>query len=124
MNVKTLLADDSGTMRKIIIRSLNAVGITDITEAADGQEAITLFGQGQFDLVLTDWNMPNKTGLDVIEAIRAAGSKVPILMVTTEAEKRRVLDAIRAGVTDYLVKPFEADDLRAKLDNVLSGCSA
>ena len=122
MNVKTLLADDSGTMRKIVLRSLNAMGITDVTEAADGQEAIALFSLGQFDLVLTDWNMPHKTGLDVIEAIRATGSKVPILKITTEAEKRRVLDAIRAGVTDYLVKPFETDTLRAKIENVRAQC--
>jgi two-component system chemotaxis response regulator CheY len=113
-----LVADDSGTMRKIIIRSLNAVGIADVTEAGDGQEALAKFGESPFDLVLTDWNMPNKTGLEVIEGIRASGSKVPIVMITTEAEKRRVLDAIRAGVTDYLIKPFVPEALRAKIEQV------
>ncbi len=119
MSVKALVADDSGTMRKIIIRSLNAVGVTDITEAADGEEAVNRFNGGQFDLVLTDWNMPNKTGLEVIESIRGQGSQVPIIMITTEGEKRRVLDAIRAGVTDYMVKPFDNDTLRQKIQKVL-----
>jgi two-component system chemotaxis response regulator CheY len=120
MSAKVLVADDSGTMRKIIIRSLNAVGVTDVTEAADGAEALLKFAEEQFDLVLTDWNMPEKTGLEVIEGIRGQGSKVPIVMITTEAEQRRVLDAIRAGVSDYLVKPFQADQLREKIDKLVS----
>ena len=115
---RVLVADDSGTMRKIIIRSLNAVGIRDVTEACDGQDALDKFNVDSFDLVLTDWNMPNKTGLELIQGIRATGSRVPILMITTEAEKRRVMDAIQAGVTDYLVKPFDSDVLRAKLEKL------
>ncbi len=118
MSIKVLVADDSGTMRKIIIRSLNQVGVTDVTEAGDGVEALTKFGQGQFDLVLTDWNMPHKNGLEVIEGIRGQGSQVPIMMITTEGEKRCVLDAIRAGVTDYLVKPFDTAALRGKLEKL------
>jgi two-component system chemotaxis response regulator CheY len=115
MSTRCLVADDSSTMRKIILRSLNAVGVTEITEAGDGEEAIKAFSEGTFDLVLTDWNMPGKSGLEVIQAIRAVNTKVPILMVTTEAEKSRVLEAIQAGVSDYLVKPFTADTLREKL---------
>ncbi len=115
MATRCLVADDSSTMRKIILRSLNAVGVSDITEAADGEEAIKLFGEGDFNLVLTDWNMPGKSGLEVIQAIRQSNKDVPILMVTTEAEKSRVLEAIQAGVSDYLVKPFTADTLREKL---------
>lgn len=115
MSTRCLVADDSSTMRKIILRSLNAVGVTDITEAADGEEAIKAFGGGDFNLVLTDWNMPGKSGLEVIQAIRATNKDVPIIMVTTEAEKSRVLEAIQAGVSDYLVKPFTADTLREKL---------
>jgi len=116
MSTNVLVADDSGTMRKIIIRSLNAVGIQSVVEAADGEQAVALFRPGTFDLVLTDWNMPGKTGLQVIQAIRAQDAKVPIIMITTEAEKRRVLEAVQAGVTDYLVKPFTPDTLREKLD--------
>jgi two-component system chemotaxis response regulator CheY len=107
-------------MRKIILRSLAAVGVNEATEAADGAEAIALFKPGAFDLVLTDWNMPNKSGLEVVQAIRAQDPKVPIIMVTTEAEKGRVLQAIEAGVSDYLVKPFTADTLREKLQK--HGC--
>jgi len=118
---RVLVADDSSTMRKIILRSLDAVGVTDIVEAADGIEAIDKFGDGTYDLVLTDWNMPGKNGLEVIEAIRATNKTIPIIMVTTEAEKARVLQAIQAGVSDYLVKPFTADALKEKLEK--HGCA-
>ncbi len=113
---KVLVADDSGTMRKIIIRSLNAVGIQDVVEAVDGQEAFTKFQSEIFDLVLTDWNMPNKNGLDLVKDIRNEKSTVPVVMITTEGEKSRVLEAIQAGVSDYLLKPFTSDTLREKLD--------
>ena len=114
--MKVLVADDSSTMRKIIIRSLQATGITDITEASDGSEAVALFKPGEFDMVLTDWNMPGLSGLEVLQRIRTQDTKVPVIMVTTEAEKSRVLQAIQAGVTDYLVKPFTADTFREKLE--------
>jgi len=107
-------------MRKIILRSLNAVGVTDTAEAADGTEAVDMFKPGEFDMVLTDWNMPGKTGLEVIQEIRAVDAKIPIIMITTEAEKGRVMQAIQAGVSDYLVKPFTADTLREKLEK--HGC--
>ncbi len=121
MPAKVLVADDSSTMRKIIIRSLQAVGIPEATEAADGNEAVSMFKPGEFNLVLTDWNMPGKTGLEVVKEIRAQDAKVPIIMVTTEAEKGRVMQAIEAGVSDYLVKPFTADTLRQKLEK--HGCA-
>lgn len=115
MSKHVLVADDSSTMRKIILRSLQAVGVTSASEAADGLEAVSLFQNERFDLVITDWNMPNKSGLEVIREIRAISATIPIIMVTTEAEKSRVMDAIQAGVSDYLVKPFTADTLREKL---------
>jgi two-component system, chemotaxis family, chemotaxis protein CheY len=115
MNPSVLVADDSSTMRKIIIRSLQVIGVSSITEAKDGVEAVALFKQGGIDMVLTDWNMPGKTGLDVIREIRAQNTTVPIIMITTEAEKRRVLEAIQVGVSDYIIKPFEAEMLREKL---------
>ncbi len=119
---KVLVADDSRTMRKIIIRSLVAVGVdeNDVTQAGDGEEAVSLFQPGSFDLVLTDWNMPGKTGIEVIEEVRKQDTSVPIIMITTEAERGRVLKAIEAGVSDYLVKPFESDQLREKLEK--HGC--
>ena len=118
--MKVLVADDSGIMRKIIIRSLNSVGVTDIVEAANGQEAIDKYKQTPVDLILTDWDMPEKSGLDVVVEIRATGSNVPIIMVTTEAQKGQVIAAIQAGANDYLTKPFDADDLRAKLDKFVA----
>jgi two-component system chemotaxis response regulator CheY len=112
---KVLVVDDSGTMRKIVVRALNHVGFTDTVEAGDGAEALSVFQANQIDLVLTDWNMPNKSGLDLTKDIRALGSKVPIFMITTEAEKERVVEAIQSGVTDYLMKPFTQDVLQEKL---------
>ena len=120
MGTRVLVADDSSTMRKIILRSLQAVGVDEVTEAADGSEAVAIFKPGDFDMILTDWNMPGKTGLEVVEEIRAKDADIPIIMVTTEAEKGRVMQAIQAGVSDYLVKPFTADTLREKLEK--HGC--
>lgn len=121
MSKRVLVADDSSTMRKIILRSLQAVGVSDATEAGDGEEAVVKFQQETFDVVLTDWNMPKKNGLEVIQEIRKLNATVPIIMVTTEAEKTRVMEAIQAGVSDYLVKPFTAETLREKLEKF--GCS-
>lgn len=115
ISTRVLLADDSSTMRKIILRTLNAMGISGVVEASDGDEAIHHFYHHEFDLVITDWNMPGKSGLEVVAEIRAHNRQIPIIMVTTEAEKSRVLVAIQAGVSDYLVKPFTADMLQEKL---------
>lgn len=115
MSDKVLVVDDSGTMRKIIIRALNTVGFSEVVEAADGVEGLKAFQQGDFKLVMTDWNMPGKSGIELTGDIRATGSRVPIFMVTTEGERSRVMEAIQAGITDYLVKPFTADVLRDKL---------
>jgi two-component system chemotaxis response regulator CheY len=121
MSVQVLVADDSSTMRKIISRCFQAIGISEVVEAGDGLEAIAKFQPGRFDLVLTDWNMPGKTGLEVVREIRAMDENIPIIMVTTEAEKNRVLRAIEAGISDYLVKPFTPDVLREKMFNL--GCA-
>jgi len=119
--MRVLLADDSGTMRTIIRRSLESLGVSGAVEAADGVQAIELFKSGgRFDLVLTDWNMPGKSGMEVVREIRTLDKKVPIVMVTTEAEKGRVLEAIEAGVSDYLVKPFTTEVLREKLERFVA----
>ncbi|QDT51053.1 response regulator [Symmachiella dynata] len=116
--MKLLLADDSGTMRTIQKRCLLKLGLaeTDITEAEDGQQALTQFESANFDVVLSDWNMPNMDGLTFLQKVRETNKDVPFIMITTEAERARVVTAIQAGVTDYLVKPFTPDDLRAKLE--------
>ncbi len=118
--MKVLLVDDSGVMRTIIARGLRSLFIEEVVEAADGVEALAKFGDGEgFDLVLTDWNMPNMSGLELVQALRGAGHRLPIMMVTTETEKSQVLKAIQAGVNDYLVKPFDQEMLQLKLNRVL-----
>jgi two-component system chemotaxis response regulator CheY len=118
--MKVLLVDDSGVMRKIIARGLNSLWVDEVVEAADGVDALAKFGDGEgFDLIVTDWNMPNMNGLELIQKIRGDGHKLPIMMITTEAEKSQVLLAIQAGVNDYLVKPFDQEMLQMKLGRVL-----
>ena len=116
MNV--LLADDSGTMRTIQKRCLLKLGVAEdnITEAEDGQQALNRFQEGSFDVVLSDWNMPNMDGLQFLKAIRERNTEIPFIMITTEAERQRVVTAIQAGVTDYLTKPFTPDSLQEKLE--------
>jgi two-component system, chemotaxis family, chemotaxis protein CheY len=118
--MKALVVDDSSTMRKIILRSLEAVGVTGTAEAADGNQALSYFNENPVDIVLTDWNMPGKNGLELVKDIRAAGSQVPIIMLTTEAERQRVIDAVAAGVSDYLIKPFTPEALRDKLNKYVT----
>jgi two-component system chemotaxis response regulator CheY len=116
MNGRVLIAEDSAAMRQIILRVVMKCGMSDVVEAVDGAEALRLFGEQDFDLVLTDWIMPNLDGLQLVKAIRRAGSEAPIIMITTEANEASVRRAIRAGVTDYLAKPFEAEVLREKIN--------
>lgn len=114
--MKVLLVDDSGTMRTIQTRCLNKLGIEDIIEAEDGQRALDYYDRNNFDLVLSDWNMPNMDGLTFLKAVRERNAEIPFIMITTEAERQRVVTAIQAGVTDYLTKPFTPDSLREKLE--------
>lgn len=114
--MRALVADDSGVMRKVIVRALAAVGVEETDEAGDGQIALDKFVLNPYDLVVTDWNMPEKNGLELVTSLRELGAEVPIIMVTTEGQKGQVVKAIQAGVTDYLVKPFENDQLVAKLE--------
>ena len=122
--MKALVVDDSLTIRRIVIKALSMVGINDAAEAADGAEAIKAVEGGQFDVILLDWNMPKMTGIEALRALRAAGNKTPVIMVTTEAEKSRVLEAIKTGANDYLIKPFSPDQLAAKVRGLLQPASA
>ena len=122
--MKILLVDDSKTMRNILKGSLNQMGYTDIEVACDGLDALSKVGGFAPDRMLVDWNMPNMDGLACVKAYRAKGSKIPILMVTTEAEKSRVIEAIKAGVNNYVVKPFTPDGLQQRIEETLSMSSA
>lgn len=116
--MKALVVDDSMTIRRIIIKALSLIGCNEATEASNGQEAVEAVAASSFDLILMDWNMPKMTGIDALKAIRASGKTLPIVMVTTEAEKSRVIEAIKAGATDYLIKPFTPEQLAAKVKNL------
>lgn len=117
--MKALVVDDSAVMRKILIGALSRAGIEDVDQASDGQEAVNSVMQTEYNLILMDWNMPNMLGIDALRAMRAAGKTVPVIMVTTEAEKSRVLEALKAGANNYIIKPFEADAIVEKIKQVL-----
>ena len=118
--IKVLVVDDFSTMRRIVKNILKQIGFSDIEEAEDGNSALARLRQGGYGLVVSDWNMPNMTGLDLLKAIRADNvlSNMPVLMVTAEAKKENVLDAIKSGVNNYVVKPFTADVLKDKIEKI------
>ena len=117
--MKALIVDDSAVMRKVLRGALSRAGIDDVAEAEDGQIAVTACEGEEFGLVLMDWNMPNMLGIDAVKAIRDMGKTMPIVMVTTEAEKSRVVDALKAGANNYVIKPFEPQAIVAKIQQVL-----
>jgi two-component system chemotaxis response regulator CheY len=109
-------------MRRIVKTCLRQLGFENITEAEDGQVALSKLSCSEFKLVISDWNMPNMMGIDLLKAVRADDKlkALPFLMVTAEAQKENVLEAAKAGVSNYIVKPFTADQLQAKLEAVFS----
>ena len=117
--MKILLVDDSRTIRNIQKNVLNQLGYTDILEAEDGVQALALFDEHSPDLALVDWNMPKMDGITLVRKIRESGNKIPLIMCTTEAEKSRILEAIKAGVNNYIVKPFTVDSLGEKITQTL-----
>ncbi|HBS29713.1 MAG TPA: two-component system response regulator [Phycisphaerales bacterium] len=122
--MKILLVDDSKTMRNIQKSILTQMGHTEVQEACDGLDALSKVGSFTPDLMLVDWNMPNMDGLTFVKQYRGKGHKTPIIMVTTEAEKTRVIDAIKAGVNNYVVKPFTPDVLSQRIEETMAKFSA
>lgn len=118
--MKIMLVDDSRTIRNIQKNVLAQLGFKDVVEAADGVEALKMIGESKPDMALVDWNMPNMDGITLVRKIRETDKQMPLIMVTTEAEKRRVIEAIQAGVNNYVVKPFTAETLGEKINATLA----
>ena len=118
--MKALVVDDSAVMRKVMIGALARAGITEVDQAADGKEAVEMTSGADFGLILMDWNMPNMLGIDAVKAIRGQGKTVPIIMVTTEAEKARVIEALKAGANNYIIKPFEPAAIVTKIQETMA----
>lgn len=120
LKMKVLLVDDFSTMRRIIKNLLKEVGFTNIDEAENGNAALEKLKGGDFDFVISDWNMPVMTGIDLLRAVRADGSlkEMPFLMVTAEAKQENIVEALQAGVSNYIVKPFTSKTLQEKIDKI------
>ncbi len=118
--IKILVVDDFATMRKIVKNVLQQLGFTNIEEAENGEEALKKLRSDKFDFVVSDWNMPVKDGLEMLKEIRADSNlkSTPVLMVTAEAEKSKVIEAIKAGVNNYIVKPFTAETMKQKIEQI------
>lgn len=118
--MKILLVDDSRTIRNIQKNVLKQLGYTDVAEAEDGVQALVKFAESKPDLALVDWNMPNMDGITLIRKIRETDKSTALIMCTTEAEKSRVLEAIKAGVNNYIVKPFTVESLGEKITQTMA----
>ena len=120
--MRILTVEDSATMRRIIRNTLKRVGYDDVVEAENGQMALSKLATEAIDFVITDWSMPEMNGLDFILEVRRNESTkhLPVLMITTVAEREDILTALKAGVNNYIVKPFDADTLKTKIDQVLA----
>ena len=119
-DLKFLVVDDFSTMRRIVRNLLKELGFTNVDEAEDGVVAMQKLRGGGFDFVISDWNMPNMTGIDLLKAIRADTTlkHLPVLMVTAEAKKENIIEAATAGASGYVVKPFTAGTLDEKLNKI------
>jgi len=124
-NMKILVVDDFSTMRRIIKNLLRDLGFTNIQEADDGNTALPMLQNGDFDFVVTDWNMPGMQGIDLLREIRKDDNlaHLPVLMVTAEAKREQIIMAAQAGVNGYIVKPFTAVTLKEKLDKIFERIS-
>ena len=119
---KVIVVDDSSVMRQIIKNNLKQLGfnLANLLDAEDGEEALQRINADGVDLVISDWNMPKMTGIDFLKAIRSDGAlkELPFLMVTSEADKEKIMEAVQAGVNQYIVKPFNASQLEEKIKEI------
>jgi len=124
--MKILIVDDFSTMRRIIKNLLRDLGFNNTAEADDGQTALPMLQAGGYDFLVTDWNMPGMTGIDLLKAVRADEkiATLPVLMVTAEQKREQIVEAAQAGVNGYVVKPFTAEVLREKIDKIFERVDA
>ncbi|MCH7500153.1 MAG: response regulator [Nitrospinae bacterium] len=119
---KAIVVDDSSVMRQIIKNNLKQLGFeqSNLVDAEDGEQAMKKLNEDTIDLVIADWNMPRMTGIDLLRAIRADGAlkELPFMMVTSEADKEKIMEAVQAGVNQYIVKPFNATQLEEKIKEI------
>ena len=118
--MRIMLVDDSKTMREFQRNILGQLGYSELEEACDGQDALSKLSAFNPELMLVDWNMPNMDGLTFVKNVRKQGIKTPIIMVTTESEKARVIEAIKAGVNNYVVKPFTTEQRGARVTETMA----
>jgi two-component system, chemotaxis family, chemotaxis protein CheY len=125
-NLKILIVDDFATMRKVIRNLLKQGGFENVAEAEDGAAALKLLKSQPVDFIISDWNMPNMSGLELLKAVRADEElkELPFLMVTAEALKDNVVAAVKAGVSNYIVKPFTAEVLNEKIEKIVKSLAA
>ena len=125
-SMKILIVDDFSTMRRIIKNLLRDLGFENTHEADDGNTALPMLQSGSFDFLVTDWNMPGMTGIDLLRAVRADErlATMPVLMVTAEQKREQIVEAANAGVNGYIVKPFTAGTLKEKLDKIFERLEA
>ncbi len=118
--MKILIVDDMVTMRRIVKNVLKQLGFSNIDEAENGQDGLQKLKAGKYDFVVSDWNMPVMTGIEMLRAIRADQQlkAIPVLMVTAEAQQRNLVEAVQAGVSNYIVKPFTAETMQEKLAKI------
>lgn len=120
-SIKILIVDDFATMRRILKNILKQLGFKNLVEADDGTTAWDILEEQSISLIISDWNMPKMTGLELLKKVRASDmhKKTPFLMVTAEAQKQNVIEAVQAGVSNYVVKPFTAEAISDKLKKIL-----
>jgi two-component system chemotaxis response regulator CheY len=124
--LRFLVVDDFSTMRRIVKNLLQELGYANVQEADDGSSALPMLKSGNFDFVITDWNMPQLPGLELLKAVRADPklTHLPVLMVTAEAKREQIVEAAQAGVSGYVIKPFTAQTLGEKLAKILQARAA
>ncbi|MDR0466430.1 MAG: chemotaxis response regulator CheY [Deltaproteobacteria bacterium] len=119
-NMRVLVVDDFSTMRRIVKNILRQLGFNDIVEADDGTSAWEVINREKIDFIVSDWNMPQMTGIELLRKVRASEehAETPFLMVTAEAQQENIIEAVQAKVSNYIVKPFTAETMKQKIDKI------